>query len=329
MKKASIKDVANLAGVSIATVSQILNNKGDRFSEETRNKVFAAREEMGYVPNLSARSLKKNNLIMIGVVVPSLALPYFGYLVQKIQDALPENVSLSIMAAEGGDTDKAVYQLMSAGVNGVIVANQLVDGETVVADLKKRGVACVMLENHASMETADVVASAEFMGGQLAAQHLLDLGHRHVAVLGKQAMNDNLANRLAGFKDTMAQAGAKVSEVTTHYLSKQGGQASAMAVSISKATATFALNDELAIGLISGLGKIGVNVPDDMSVIGYDDTDYAGFCQPSLTTIHQPLDDIAKTALELVLNRVRDFDVDRQERIFDVELVERNSTKAL
>ncbi|MCW0953828.1 LacI family transcriptional regulator [Weissella ceti] len=329
MKKASIKDVANLAGVSIATVSQILNNKGERFSEETRNKVFAAREETGYVPNLSARSLKKNNLTMIGVVVPSLALPYFGYVVQKIQDGLPENVSLSIMSAEGADTDKAVYQLMSAGVNGIIVANQLQDAEGVTADLKKRGIACVMLENHVSLGSADVVAAAEFAGGQLAAQHLLSLGHRHVAVLGKQAMNDNLSDRLAGFKETMLEAGAKVSEVTTHYLSKQGGQASAMAVSISKATATFALNDELAIGLISGLDKIGISVPEKMSVIGYDDTDYARFYQPSLTTVHQPLEEIAKASLELVLSRVQNFEADRQERIFDVKLIERASTRAI
>jgi len=329
MKKASIKDVANLAGVSIATVSQILNNKGERFSEETRNKVFAAREEMGYVPNMSARSLKKNNLTRIGVVVPSLALPYFGYVVQKIQDALPENVSLSIMSAEGEETDKSVYQLVAAGVNGVIVANQLMDAKTVISDLRKRGIASVMLENHTNLEESDVVASTEFLGGQLAAKHLLALGHRHVAVLGKQAMNDNLADRLAGFKETMAEAGAKVSVVTTHYLSKQGGQASAMAVSISKATATFALNDELAIGLISGLDKIGIKVPDQMSVIGYDDTDYARFYQPSLTTIHQPLDEIARAALELVLNRVKDFDGERQERIFDVELVERASTRAI
>lgn len=329
MKKASIKDVANLAGVSIATVSQILNNKGDRFSEDTRNKVFAAREEIGYVPNLSARSLKKNNLTMIGVVVPSLALPYFGYVVQKIQDNLPENVSLSIMSAEGADTDKAVYQLMSGGVNGIIVANQLQDAEAVAADLKKRGVACVMLENHIALSAADVVASAEFMGGQLAAKHLLSLGHRHVAVLGKQAMNDNLADRLAGFKETMNEAGVKVSEVTTHYLSKQGGQASAMAVSISKATATFALNDELAIGLISGLNKIGVSVPEDMSVIGYDDTDYARFYQPSLSTVHQPLEEIAKASLELVLNRVQNFETERVERIFDVELIARGSTRSI
>lgn len=327
MKKASIKDVARLAGVSIATVSQILNNKGERFSEETRQKVFQARDNIGYVPNLSARRLKKQNSIVLGIVVRSLALPYFGNLVQQIQDHLPDNVTLSVMSGEGEQADQAVYQLMNSGVSAIIVGSQLTAPEKVAEDLKRHGVAMVVLENHAKLFEADSVHAKDFEGGRIAAQHLLALGHRHVVLLGNQRYTDNLIQRSQGFTETMMQAGGTVSEVKTHSLSKQSGQAAAMAVWITKATGVFALNDDLAIGLMAGLTKIGVHVPDDISVVGFDDGDYAAFYQPGLTTIHQPGDQIAQTALKLALARVADSQAERQVAQFDVHLTVRDSTK--
>ncbi|MBM7617178.1 LacI family transcriptional regulator [Weissella uvarum] len=327
MKKASIKDVARIADVSIATVSQILNNKGERFSEATRAKVYAARDEVGYVPNLSARSLKRNSHILIGVIVPTLSLPYFGSFVQAIQDLLPPNVSLSIMSGEQEQANEAVERLAENGASGIIVVSQLSEPTEVAQLLKQRGIAMVVTENHAKLEDADVVYTKDNEGGRFAAEHLLQQGHQHVALLGNQVFTDNLAYRAEAFKATMAEAGVKVSEITTHNLSKQSGQAAAMAVSISHATATFALNDELAIGLISGLSKMGWRVPDDMSVIGYDDTDYAAFYQPGLTTIHQPVDEIAKLALDILMQRIENAKTERQKIAVDVNLVERASTK--
>ncbi|MCB6839724.1 ribose utilization transcriptional repressor RbsR [Weissella viridescens] len=329
MKKASIKDVARLADVSIATVSQILNNKGDRFSEATREKVFAARDEVGYVPNISARSLKKSHYMLIGVVVPTLALPYFGAFVQHLQNLLPENMSLSIMSGEQKQADAAVERMIEAGVSGVIVVSQLADPNRIADLLKQRGIAMVVTENHDDLELADVVYTKDQAGGRLAAEHLIAEGHKRVALLGNQVFTDNLFYRAGSFKATMEEAGVKVSEITTHNMSKQSGQAAAMAVSISHATATFALNDELAIGVISGLSKLGWHVPDDMSVIGYDDTDYAAFYQPSLTTIHQPVDIVAKTALDVLMARIADHRLDRQKIAVDVSLVERDSTRPL
>lgn len=327
MKKASIKDVAQLAGVSIATVSQILNNKGERFSEETRQKVVQARDQIGYVPNLSARRLKKQNSIILGIVVRSLALPYFGNLVQQIQDHLPENVTMSVMSGEGEQADQAVYQLMNSGASAIIVGSQLTAPKEIAEELKRRGVAMVVLENHAKLFEADSVHAKDFDGGQLAAKHLLSLGHHHVVLLGNQRYTDNLFQRAQGFTETMLAGGGTVSEVKTHSLSKQSGQAAAMAVSITKATGVFALNDDLAIGLIAGLAKIGLHVPTDISVVGFDDGDYAAFYQPGLTTVHQPGDQIAKAALELALARVADSQAKRQVAQFDVHLTVRESTR--
>lgn len=327
MKKASIKDVAQLAGVSIATVSQILNNKGERFSEETRQKVVQARDQIGYVPNLSARRLKKQNSIILGIVVRSLALPYFGNLVQQIQDHLPENVTMSVMSGEGEQADQAVYQLMNSGASAIIVGSQLTAPKEIAEELKRRGVAMVVLENHAKLFEADSVHAKDFDGGQLAAKHLLSLGHHHVVLLGNQRYTDNLFQRAQGFTETMLAGGGTVSEVKKHSLSKQSGQAAAMAVSITKATGVFALNDDLAIGLIAGLAKIGLHVPTDISVVGFDDGDYAAFYQPGLTTVHQPGDQIAKAALELALARVADSQAKRQVAQFDVHLTVRESTR--
>ena len=326
MGKASIRDVANLAGVSIATVSQVLNGKGERFSDATKQKVFAARDEVGYVPNASARSLKRGTTTMIGVLVPSLRNPYFGDIVQRMQEGLPDNVSLSIMTAETATADQTVETLVAAGVQGIVVASQLSNPPAVARSLKRRGIAMVVLENHDELEDADAVYSSDTQGGRKAAEHLIALGHKHVVLLGNQVYTDNLLYRTASFKKAMAEAGVKVSEVATRNLTKHAGRAAAMAVSVTHATAAFALNDELAIGLISGLNAIGIKVPTEMSVIGYDDTDYAEFFRPALTTIEQPVWDIAKSALDLVLQRIAQPDGERQVAAFDANLIVREST---
>ena len=319
MGKASIRDVANLAGVSIATVSQVLNGKGERFSDATKQKVLAARDEVGYVPNASARSLKRGTTTMIGVIVPSLRNPYFGDIVQRMQEVLPENVSLQIMTAETSTADQTVETLVAAGAQGLVVARSL----------RRRGITMVVLENHDELEDADAVYASDTQGGRKAAEHLIALGHKHVVLLGNQVYTDNLQYRTASFKETMAEAGVKVSEVATRNLTKHAGRAAAMAVSVTHATAAFALNDELAIGVISGLNAIGIKVPEQMSVIGYDDTDYAEFFRPALTTIEQPVWDIAKAALDSVLKRIAEPDAPRQVSAFDANLVVRESTAPL
>lgn len=329
MKKASIKDVARTADVSIATVSQILNNKGERFSQATRDRVFEARDAVGYVPNANARSLKKRDYTLIGVIVPTLKLPYFGAFVQSLRDDLPENVSLSIMSGEREAADEAVDRLVEAGASGIIIVSQLAEPETVAQTLKQRHIAMVVTENHANLKDADAVFSKDRMGGRLAAEHLIAQGHERVVLLGNQVFTDNLTYRAESFKKTMLEAGVKVSEITTHNLSKQSGQAAAMAVSISKATAAFALNDDLAIGLISGLAKLNWRVPDDVSVVGFDDTEYAAFYQPGLTTVHQNVSLLAQTSLNFLMQRIENFQMARQGIAIGVDLIERASTRFL
>lgn len=329
MGKVSIRDVASLAGVSIATVSQVLNGKGARFSEKTKAKVLAARDEIGYVPNASARSLKQGAKVLIGVVVPSLRNPFFGDLVQHMQENIPDNVSLSIMTAGAGQADQTVETLVNSGVHGIIMAGQLAQPVAIASSLKKRGIALVVLENHDGLVDADAVFASDKMGGHLVAEHLLALGHKHVVLLGNQVYTDNLQYRTAAFKETMLAAGAKVSEVATRNLTKHAGRAAAMAVSITQATAAFALNDELAIGLIAGLNAHGIQVPNDMSVIGYDDTDYAEFFRPALTTVEQPLWLIAEAAMKTVVARINHPDAERQVAAFDTKLIVRESTAPL
>lgn len=329
MGKVSIRDVASLAGVSIATVSQVLNGKGSRFSDKTKAKVLAARDEIGYVPNASARSLKQGTNVLIGVVVPSLQIQFFGNIVQKMQEYLPENTSLSIMTADRHAADQAIETLVNSGAHGIIVVSQLTEPVAIAQSLKKRGIAMVVLENHDELADADAVYASDKVGGRLVAQHLLDLGHKHVVLLGNQLYTDNLLYRTAAFKETMLAAGAKISEVTTRNLTKHAGRAAAMAVSITQATAAFALNDELAVGLISGLTAHGIRVPEDMSVVGYDDTDYAEFFTPALTTVQQPVELVVKAAIKTVIERIKEPDMMRQVTAFDTKLITRSSTAPL
>lgn len=326
MKKASIKDVAKLAGVSIATVSQIINNKQERFSEETIHKVMDARDELGYVANVAAKELKGSKSPLIGVIIPSFRLPFFADLIQSMQMHVPEHIDLVFMGATDENLEKSIYALVDRGVDALIFGRPIPKHAAVSQFLNKCGIPFLSLDQSVDLGAKDRVMVQEKQGGHLSAEHLVALGHKKIALLMADTMTDNMHQRERGFVETLTQHHLKPVARLQTALSKHGGLDAADAVIASGATAVFALNDEIAIGLIRGLYNQGVRVPADISVVGYDDTDYAEFTVPALTTVRQPVQQIGIAALNLIIKRLENLNRPQQMNMLDLRLIEREST---
>ncbi|MCM0582036.1 LacI family DNA-binding transcriptional regulator [Weissella diestrammenae] len=329
MKKASIKDVASRAGVSIATVSQIINHKADRFSQETIDRVFAARDELGYIANGAAKKLKGVQSPMIGVIIPSFRIPFFADIVQSMQLNAPERVNLVFMGAENEKIESSIYSLVERGVDALIFGRPIPNHQEVNEFLKKRDIPFLVLDQNTDVLAPDRIVADEFGGGMLAAAHLLNLGHKKIAIVKPNEMTDNMFLRLEGFIRTLSREGLKPIIQCQTLLSKHGGLHVTDTIIKSGATAVFALNDEMAIGLMRGLAKQGIDVPAQISIVGYDDTDYAEFVTPTLTTIAQPVKEIGAAALHMIVNRLEQTNLPQQTETFELHLVHRESTKAL
>ncbi|MGL4265613.1 MAG: ribose utilization transcriptional repressor RbsR [Weissella cibaria] len=329
MKKASIKDVANLAGVSPTTVSQVLNKRNDHFPQETIDKVLAAQKELGYVPNQSAKSLRGNANPLIGVLVPSLRNPFFSDLMQSMQEHAHGVADLAFFSATDDEIDQAILTLIGRGVNGLVIARMLPHVQDVNTYLNKQKLPYVVLDQTNDDSDADSVKTNEYQGGVTVAEHLLQLGHRDVALILPDYLTENLRERIQGFEDTVNQtANTSITRFETS-MSKHGGLAIASRVKRANVTAAFALNDELAIGLLRGLKNAGVDVPKTFSVVGYDNTDYSEFMVPSVTTVTQPVWRMGQIALEMVLARINDPSIAKQTEILDTHLIIRESTDSI
>ncbi len=307
----TIRDVAQRAGVSTTTVSHVLNGTR-RVDAITAARVEAAISDLGYRPNALARSMRRGWTHTVGVVLPDIANPFFGDLGRWLEDALfAAGYSAIICNSDGDERKEAAYLdvLLSKQVDGLllIAASQpseqlrhLVDGgpATIVVDreLDDLPVSQVMVANH--------------RGGYLAGQHLLELGHRLVGVIAGPGSLGTSARRLDGFRAAMSAAGVEIGEshVRRGDFRAAGGRAAmeSLLEARPRPTAIFAENDLMALGALSAAHAAGLEVPADLSVVGFDGIAFGADVTPPLTTVEQSTREIARTAAEMLLAQLRD-----------------------
>lgn len=327
-KKITIKDVAKQSGVSIATVSQILNGNDDKFSPKTVEKVIAAKKALNYEPDYFARRMIVKKSKTIGVLVPDITNPFFGTLLSGIEKILyRENFVTILCNADSDDQRESAYleELSRRGVDGFIIASSAISNEAINQNLRQKNRPFIVLDQKKAEGFSDAVLSDDFTGGKIAAQHLKDLGHQQVAVVLPKTATENIQTRLAGFRSIY---GTNL-EVIDASLSKIGGQAAVPKVLSSKVTGIFAINDEIAFGLYYGLKEAGKKIPDDYSIVGYDNIDMAAYVTPELTTVAQPVLKIGETAAQLLLERIAHSDKAWDEIMLPVQLKIRKSTAPL
>lgn len=330
--KVTIKDVAEKAGVSVTTVSQILNGKGARFSQKTQERVLQIKDQLHYVPDFNARNLILRSSKTIGVLVPNIGNPFFSTFFRGIQTVCREAHYLPIVFSASNDEVSEKYylgNLVERSVDGLIISSSSVTADTIDSILKPNRIPYLLFDRNQTRDDGDRLQVDDYQGGQLAAQHLVQLGHQKIVVMLPKNPTGNLQNRLNGFIDGLLQAGVYFSQeqdVVFAPLTKLGGYEHTAEVLAKKPTAVFCANDELAIGLYRGLHERGIRIPEDLSVMGYDNIDLDEYVTPKLTTIEQPIMELGETSARLILNRIRNLDQQRQLVNVPVKLIQRAST---
>lgn len=331
-KRVTIRDIARMAGVSVTTVSQVLNGKGKRFSKTTRERIMKLRDQYQYVPDFHARSLiMRENINTIGVLVPNVSEAFFGSFVEGVQQVARQEKLIPLIFSANRDPKlekQYLEQMVERSIDGLIIASARMTTEMINQALINRDIPYILFDRNYDQEGARVQTD-DYHGGQLAARHLVELGHQKFLYLGVKNITENFKQRLAGFKSVLLAHGRHFDEekdVLRADLSCRGGYEAARAVAASGATAVFAANDEMAIGLLRGLRELKVRVPEDISVIGYDDISLDEYVYPQLTTIHQPIFDLGVGATKILLDRIHNQHRDETVESFPVRLVCREST---
>lgn len=328
-----MRDVAQRAGVSVTTVSHVINNTRT-VSDASRQSVLQAMEELEYRPNALARSLRRRKTNTIGMIVPDSANPFFAEIARAIEDAsFAQNYSVILCNSEGDLEKQRTYTkvLVENRVAGILflaagLSTELVD------DLCRQRVPLVVVDREVPGVEVDTVLTNHAQGGCLATQHLIDLGHRRIACITGSSEVAPSADRVIGYRATLEDNGLAFDErlvVKGDFQYRSGYEATRQLLRGEvKPTAIFACNDLMAVGCISAATELGFRIPADLSVVGFDDVRLASFTNPPLTTVAQPKVEIGRLATEMLLERMIDPDARPHFRRLDTELRIRNSTAA-
>ncbi len=305
---ATIKDVAALAGISYTTVSHVLN-KTRPVSEPVRLKVEEAIARLDYVPSAVARSLKAKSTATIGLLVANSLNPYFAELARGIEDYCERNNYCVILCNCDDDPDKQrsyLRVLLEKRVDGLVVASA--GGNAGLAS-GLAGVRTPMVIVDRSLEgiDADLVRIDHEQGAYLATRHLLDLGHRAIACIGGPAITSVAHMRKAGYLRALSEAGLIPNDewmIESDFSCTGGYEAAGRLLSGDRPSAIFACNDMMGIGVLRAAAERHIRVPEQLSVIGFDDVQMSRYVYPALTTVGQSILQLGETAAQVLLRRI-------------------------
>ncbi|WP_016701103.1 LacI family DNA-binding transcriptional regulator [Actinoalloteichus spitiensis] len=332
--RASIRDVAARAKVSLATVSNVLN-RPEVVAAATRERVLAAIEELGFVRNESARQLRSGRPRAIGLVVLDVSNPFFTDVARGVEEAASEAGHAVILCNSAGSPTREarhVDLLAEQRVHGVLITPATNSLEA-VDGLRRRGVSVVLLDHPARLEDTCSVSVDDRTGGEIAVTHLLAEGHDRVVMVNGPAHVHQAAERHRGAVDAVRRAGRNPDSLETVVMPtldvssglRAGEQLLARQ---ARPTAVFCANDLLALGVLQALVRGGARVPEEVAIVGYDDIDFAAAAAVPLTSVRQPRHLIGRTAAQLVL---AEADTSRAHEhrhvVFTPELVVRESSR--
>lgn len=329
---ATIKDVARHAGVSTTTVSHVINKT--RFvAEETSQAVWAAIKELHYSPSAVARSLKVNNTKTIGLLATSSEAPYFAEIIEAVENCCFDKGYTLILGNAHNDLQKQqAYLSMMAQkrVDGLLVMCSEYPSPLIAMLEANRNIPMVVMDwGESRGNFTDTVLDNAFDGGYLAGRYLLDRGHRDIAVIPGQLERNTGGGRHAGFLKALSEADVPLREewvVQGDFEPESGYRAMLQILSQEKRpSAVFCGGDVMAMGAICAADEMGLRVPQDISVIGYDNVRNARYFTPSLTTIHQPKEQLGQTAFAMLLDRITSKREESQTIEVYPKLIERRS----
>lgn len=309
---ANMKQIARMARVSLGTVSHVLNGSA-KVREPLRQRVEEAVQAIGYQPSALARGLRRDKTNMIGMIIPDVTNPFFPAVVRGAEDTAFANGYRLVLCNTDNDHAKELAHLTELRTylpSGLIVIPSDFSDLTRQAEFyQKAGAAVVCVDRLPKRWQGDSVTAANEHGAHAATRHLINLGHRRIAVISGPLHLTNAEQRLGGFRRAMADAGLTVSP---EYLQESrfdlpGGRSSGMLLlrMLPRPTAIFAGNDMIAMGVIQAIRDLSLRCPEDVSVMGFDDLDFAALINPPLASVFQPGYQLGATAARILLDRVQ------------------------
>jgi LacI family transcriptional regulator len=336
----TLRKIAALAGVSPSTVSRVLNRDPNvRISEPSRSRILDIASETGYRPNRLARSLKYQRTHVIGMLIPDITNPLFSALFRSVDD-VASAAGYHVILCNTGDSASRFQDHLEAlsdgHVDGVLIATAH-RTDVAIEKLHSRRVPYVLLNRRRDTDEDASVVPDDRRGAQLAIEHLVQLGHRRIAHIAGSGEVSRTANRIVGYRETMKSLG--LPEIIYHIpaggMHERAGEDALVqlmkASQEEKPTAIFTANDLVALGVLAAARRMGIRVPDELSVVGCDDVPLARYVQPALTTIKYPVNDIGRLATEQLIELISAQPVNAvvlPKLVLPVELIRRESTSA-
>lgn len=342
MAEITIKDIAKMCGVGISTVSRALNNHPD-INPETRKKIMEVIEETGFIPNNSARNLKRTDAKCIAVLVKGITNPFFSNMIQIIEEETQRNkyaLVLRHVEAHEDEVDVALELEKEKRLRGIVfLGGRFTHSEEKLAKLN-----VPFIFSTIGVDITDRIGRVEFsniavddkLESKKMTEYLLELGHRQIAIIAEKPEQPVGRLRVEGYREACEERGLAVSEDMICYVqdnidsySMENGYMTAKKLIESevgaKVTAIYATSDSLAIGACRAVLEAGKKIPEDISVAGYDGIDMGEYYNPKLTTIKQPVEEMAKKTIRLLLDVIAERQ-EHQQIIFPAELIVREST---
>ncbi|MBS4206695.1 LacI family DNA-binding transcriptional regulator [Bacillus sp. FJAT-50079] len=307
----TIKDIARIANVSITTVSRVLNNKSEGIGDDTRKKVLSIIQELDYRPNSIARSMITKKTNTIGLIIPDIRNPFFPELVRGAEDvAKQSNYNIFLCNTDGDKASETEYiQLMQEkSVDGIIFTHSYATlSKQIEALANQHNTPIVLLDRGLDDDQFSGVYIDNEKAGYLATKFLLELNHVKIGCITGPSHIPNSNKRLKGYAKALDEWGIVVNQnviIQGDYQWEGGYVAAKQLLQKEKVSAIFAFNDLMAFGVYQAAGELGMRIPDDLSVIGFDNLKYNEFMNPRLTTIDQSTYKMGEAAIQLLLKQI-------------------------
>lgn len=327
-KKLSIKQISELAGVSVATVSRIINKNG-RYSAETEQRVLKIIEEYQYKPNLVAKGLRTNNSLCIGIIVPDITNEFFASIVREVESRLFQNGYTAFICNTDEKTDiedKYYEELVAKGVDGMIYISGKVNKRA-----RYSNIPTIFIDRSLSEETNCItIESDNLQGGYLATRELIKNNCKKIVFIRDKRNISTIENRFNGYKKAFVEAKLPIDESlisnvdTVDYSSAKEVINKLLAQGIAF-DGVFATTDWMALGAIDAVKEAGFNVPCDVKVVGFDNISISQFSSLPFTTIHQDVKKMSEMAVDLILSIINNGPVKCEKHLIPVHLIQRKS----
>ncbi|MGY3704635.1 LacI family transcriptional regulator [Vagococcus martis] len=326
--KITIKEIAAISGVSTTTVSQILNNKGQRFSEETRKRVLKAVEEYDYNPDYFAKNMVHRESKTVGMIVPDVTDLFFSKVIEGVEDYFNKKDYMILLCNSRHSAEKEkdyIKQLQNRSVAGILLASP--NSLKLESDLK--GSPYILIDRGLNTRTEGNLLVKEYSGVYQAIQHLIDNGHTRVGMLTNESGYYEMTERFDAYYQCLKDNNIEYNPdfIADGPVTIEGGYLAAKGLLEKQViTALCCGNDQMAIGAYRAAYELGLTIPKDLSVIGFDDLEISAFLNPPLTTVKQPAFDIGYTAAQYLLQEIDHPNEIIPNKTFETTFIERGST---